>query len=155
MFSFRETWVPPVSGIRRLIGLLGVALAISCMTAGLAFGQAATAAIDGTVLDASGASVPGADVVVANTQTGLERKIQTNGSGIFTAADLTPGPGYTVTVTKAGFTKYQVNEFPLAVGQALNFAINLAVASAGSTQVSVTSDAPVIETTKTDVSGVV
>ena len=140
---------------KSLVGLVLSALAISCVTAGPIYGQAATASVDGTVLDASNAAVPAADVVVANTQTGFERKLQTNGAGLFTAPDLTPGPGYTVTVTKTGFSKYQMNEFSLAVGQALNFSINLSVGAAGSTQVNVTGDAPVIETTKTDVSGVV
>ena len=139
----------------RLLVLFAAALAVSCLATLPAFGQSAVGAISGAVLDASGAAVPGADVVVANTQTGLERKLQTNGAGIFTAPDLTPGPGYTVSVTKTGFTKYQVNEFPLAIGQVLNFSISLTVASAGATAVSVTSDAPIIETTKTDVSGVV
>jgi hypothetical protein len=46
-------------------------------------------------------------------------------------------------------------ERQLAVGQVLNFSINLSVAAAGSTQVNVTGDAPVIETTETDVSSVV
>ncbi|MGA2714653.1 MAG: carboxypeptidase-like regulatory domain-containing protein [Bryobacteraceae bacterium] len=102
---------------RRFIGLMLTVLAISCLTAGPVYGQAATSGVDGTVLDASSAAVPGADVVVANTQTGFERKLQTTGAGLFTMPDLTPGPGYTVTVTKTGFTKYQVNEFSLAVGQ--------------------------------------
>ena len=137
------------------MALLLIATATSLLVPSPMRGQAATAVIDGTVLDATGAAVPGAEVVVANTHTGFERKVQTNGAGLFTASDLTPGQGYTVTVTKAGFAKFTVNEFDLAIGQALAFPVNLAVANAGSTEVNVTSDAPVIEATKTDVSGVV
>lgn len=130
------------------------AIAILCASVSPVFGQSATAAISGTVLDASGSVVPDADVLVANSSLGLQRKIKTNGAGIFTAADLAPAPGYTVEITKAGFQKYQVNAFDLAIGQALNLNVNLTVGTAG-TQVSVNSDAPIVETTKTDVSGVV
>jgi hypothetical protein len=47
-----------------------------------------------------------------------------------------------------------VNAFDLPIGQTMNFNVNLTVGTAG-TEVSVTSDAPIVETTKTDVSGVV
>jgi len=138
----------------RLLAVFAAALALTTIATRQAYGQAATAAISGTVLDATGAVVPGAEVEVVNKQIGLDRKIQTSGAGVFTAPDLTPASGYTVTVTKTGFNKYQVNEFSLEVGQALSFTVNLTVGS-GATQISVTSDAPVIEATKTDVSGVV
>jgi hypothetical protein len=134
---------------------LGLFLTTVAILSSTVYGQVATSAVDGTVLDASGAAVPDAEVVVANTGTGFERRLHTTGAGLFTAPDLTPGPGYTITVTKTGFTRYQVNEFSLAVGQALNFSVSLAVAAAGSTQLNVTGDAPMIETTKTDVSTVV
>src|SRR5207248_1896718 len=45
---------------------IAASVAISCLTAGPAFGQAASAAINGTVLDASSSVVPDADVVVQN-----------------------------------------------------------------------------------------
>jgi hypothetical protein len=78
-----------------LVGLAGIAL-----TSGRALGQAASAVIEGTVLDASGAAVPDADIVVANPALGLERRAKTSGAGVFTVPDLTPAPGYTVTITK-------------------------------------------------------
>jgi hypothetical protein len=138
----------------RLIAFFVFAAAISAVKVQPVFGQAATAAVNGTVLDASGAVVPQADVTVANPSLGIERKLQSNGSGIFTAPDLTPAPGYTVTVSKPGFAVYKVNPFQLEVGQVLEFNVNLSVSAAG-TQVNVTSEAPLVEATKTDVSGVV
>jgi hypothetical protein len=136
------------------IGLLAAVVAILSFTTRPVFGQAATAAVDGTVLDASGSVVPDADVVVANTSLGLERRLKTNGAGLFTAPDLAPAPGYTVTVTKSGFSKYEVNTFELSVGQVASLNIGLTVGATG-TAVTVTSEAPIIEATKTDVSGVV
>ncbi len=136
------------------IGLLTALIAVSCLTTAVLYGQAATAVINGTVLDSSGSVVPDADVVVSNMSLGIERHLKTTGAGVFTAPDLAPAPGYTVTVTKTGFEKYQINEFDLAVGQQLGLNISLTVGTTGTT-VAVTSDAPVVETTKTDVSGVV
>ena len=57
-------------------------------------------------------------------------------------------------ISKPGFATYQVNSFDLAVGQLLSINASLTVAATG-TQVSVSGDAPIVETTKTDVSGVV
>ena len=67
------------------------------------FGQAASGAINGTVLDATGGAVPAAAVTVSNASLGIERKLETNGAGIFTAPDLPPARGYTVQISKTGF----------------------------------------------------
>jgi outer membrane receptor protein involved in Fe transport len=145
---------PRRAGLTGIVGLILVAMAVICLTASSAFGQAASAAIEGTVLDSSGAAVPDADVIVSNPALAIERHAKTSGAGIFTVPDLTPAPGYTVTITKSGFSKYSVKPFDLAIGQSLNLSVSLSVASTG-TEVNVTSDAPIVETTKTDVSGVV
>jgi|SRR5271166_3741988 len=132
-------------------GLAILAPALVSFTAHPAFGQAATASVEGSVLDSTGAAVPDADVVVANPALAVERRAKSSGAGVFTVSDLTPAPGYTVTVTKTGFAKYTVKTFDLAIGQALYLTVSLALASTG-TEVNVTSDAPIVETTKTDVS---
>jgi hypothetical protein len=126
----------------------------ACLAAGSLFGQTATSSIDGTVQDQSGASVPGASVVIANPSLGIERKLETTGAGLFTAPQLQPAPGYSVTITKPGFSKYEVKDITLQVGQAMQINAALGVASTGS-EVVVTADAPVVEATKTDVSAVV
>src|SRR4051794_36103225 len=72
----------------------------------LAFGQAITGTIRGTVTDSSGAVVPNATVNVVNTETKITRTVQTNGSGEFAAPLLSIGH-YDVVIEGAGFTKYQ------------------------------------------------
>lgn len=124
------------------------------MTLAQGFGQTATSSINGTVQDQTGAIVPGADIVVTNTSKGIERKLQTNDAGIFTAPALVPASGYSVTVTKTGFTRYQVQDIVLAVGQAMELNVVVQVAATG-TEVSVTGEAPLVESTKTDVSSLV
>jgi len=135
-----------VGRIAVLSGLLAVSL----------FGQATAglSGITGVVRDASGASVPGATVLITNSSKGVHRSLETNSSGVFTAPALTPAPGYTVTVTKAGFAGYEAKDIELQVGQNLDLQIGLGVATTA-TQIEVNATAPLVEDTKTDVSQVI
>ncbi|HEY1859341.1 MAG TPA: carboxypeptidase regulatory-like domain-containing protein, partial [Gemmataceae bacterium] len=136
------------------VSLVWAWTALSVWTIGAAYGQTATSAINGTVQDQTGAVVPSAAVVIANSSKGIERKLETNAAGIFNAPALVPAPGYSLTVTKAGFAKYEIKDINLAVGQAVDLNIALGVAATG-TEVSVTAEAPLVEGTKTDVSSLV
>jgi outer membrane receptor protein involved in Fe transport len=120
-----------------------------------AFGQSAgLAVISGVVRDASGASVPGAKVTVSNPTNGTVRELSTNEAGMFTAPALTPADGYKVAVEVSGFDRYEAANLALKVGQNLSLEIRLAVAQS-TTKVEVSVAAPLVEETKTDVSGVV
>ena len=125
------------------IGLPKTAL---CQTAG-------SATITGTVTDPSGSVVPGAAVTIRNTDTGIERKTETSDAGIFTAAFLQPGH-YEVQASKTGFTSVLRKDLSLQVGQTLSVNLALAVQSTQA-EVTVTGEAPVVDTEKTDVSQVV
>src|SRR6266852_5813036 len=85
---------------------------------GGAFGQsgAGLGSISGIVQDPSKAAVPGASVVVSNDSRGIRRTIETNSQGVFTAPALIPAEGYSVSVTKSGFSMYQATGVTLAVG---------------------------------------
>ncbi len=147
MFKVRSIRVAAVSNAFTIVALISMATTF-------AWGQTGTASISGTVLDATGAAVPGASVDIANASIGFDRKLETNGAGIFAAPALQPASGYTVTVEKPGFSKYEVKQFDLVVGAAIALNIPLSVSSAG-TAVDVTAEAPVVEAGKTDVSQVV
>ena len=84
-----------------LRALLAAVLMIA-MASAAAFAQGNTASIIGTVSDASGAMIPGANVVVKHKGTGLEFTATTNEQGGFTIPAVDPGV-YTVTVTLMGF----------------------------------------------------
>jgi hypothetical protein len=86
--------------LRNFIACLLLALPL------LAFGQAITGTIRGTVTDSSGAVVPNATVSVVNTETKLTRTVQTDGSGEFSAPLLAIGH-YDVVIEVSGFSKYQ------------------------------------------------
>ena len=115
---------------------------------------AGVAGISGVVRDPSGAVVPGANVVISNPSRGATRTLTTNDAGLFTAPALVPGPGYQVKVTAPGFNPYEAKDLELRVGQNLDLHVNL-ILSGATTEVQVTATAPLVEDTKTDVSGVV
>src|SRR5258706_6058704 len=136
--------------MKRILLLIGV-LSLFAMNA---FSQAGTGGINGAVRDATGAAVPGATVTVSNDTLGIKRVLESNGAGVFSAPALVPATGYTVSVEKTGFAKYEVRDITIQVGQVADFNVALSVASAA-TQVDVNASAPLIEDTKTDVSSVV
>jgi hypothetical protein len=120
------------------------------------FGQNAsgTGGISGLVSDATGSVVPGAGVVVENQSKGIRREFSTTGGGVFSAPSLVPAGEYSVTVTKPGFATYQVKDIIVQVGETVSLRPQLQISSAA-TQVDVTSEPPVVNTSKTDVSQVV
>jgi hypothetical protein len=124
---------------------------LCCLPVVLANAQSAsTAQISGTVVDPQGAVVPGATVTATNTATGVPRSVNTTSTGNYVIPNLTPGT-YDVKVQAKGFGDAVSKSLKLNVGdqQTLNF--NMAVAGSSQT-VEVTAEAPLIETTKTDVS---
>jgi hypothetical protein len=69
-----------------------------------AFGQYTEGSVSGTVTDSSGAVVAGATVMVTNSQTAEERRVQTDSDGVYRVASLRPGV-YEVKVEHAGFKR--------------------------------------------------
>jgi outer membrane receptor protein involved in Fe transport len=125
-----------------------------CSTAVFAQAVAGLGAISGSVLDASGAGVPGAEVVVANPAKGIRRALTSNDAGMFAATSLVPADGYVVTVTKQGFSEFQAKNVEVPVGQIVRIDVTLQVAGT-TTTVQVEAAAPVVDSSKTDVSQVV
>jgi uncharacterized surface anchored protein len=68
--------------------LLAAALLLGC---GGLFAQTPTAEINGTVLDSTGGTVPGADVKVTNQDTNIVSEKDTDQDGTFTIINLLPG----------------------------------------------------------------
>jgi hypothetical protein len=80
-------------------------LAFFCGLSAIAFAQEETAAtISGKVVDATGALVPKATIVVTNKETGAERRVESNDEGLFTVTPLPPGP-YSIAVERTGFKR--------------------------------------------------
>src|SRR2546430_15643905 len=68
--------------------------------------QTVTGTLQGTVTDANGAVVPGAEIVLHNVDTGQERTLRTNGEGFYLAS-FVPLGRYSVSASQKGFAKVQ------------------------------------------------
>ena len=94
---------------------LAFLIALTCVAA---FGQrsAATATIQGSVSDASGAAVPGAHITARNVDSGTSRTTDTDAAGQFTIPGVRIG-NWTLSVEQAGFSTVQTEPFLVSVGQ--------------------------------------
>ncbi len=109
--------------------------------------QITTGTIQGTVLDANGAAVPGANVEIKNAETNFVKTAITDDQGRFVALQV-PSGRYIVTVSKSGFATLVVEKADLTVGQALNLPLSMKVSAV---QETVTISAtPTVDTLKTE-----
>jgi hypothetical protein len=129
------------------VAILALVLVATCA----AFAQTAgTATISGTLTDPQGALLPEASVTIHHVETGIDRAVISNGSGIYVAPFLQPGH-YDIVVSKQGFAKIQRKDVLVVVGQSLTLDFQIPVQTTQET-VTVTTDAPLVDTDKTDVS---
>jgi hypothetical protein len=99
----------------------------------LAFGQAQTGTLRGTVTDPNGQVVAGATVTAKHQGTGASTPTTTNGDGQFVLPNLAPG-AYTVTVeSTAGFSKKVVTDVSVPIGQVTDLPIAMAVGTPAET----------------------
>jgi hypothetical protein len=105
----------------------------------------AGAALNGTVSDPTGSAVPAAKVTVKVPATGFSRTMDSTGAGLYSFNHLPVGD-YELTVEKTGFKTLNQQGITLTVGANVTIDATLQVGSASET-VSVTADAPVVETT--------
>ena len=132
-----------VSGI--LCAMLALAPPASAQTT---FGELA-----GRVIDAQGSGVPGATVTATNPATGFSRTTTSGSIGDYLLVQLPPGR-YSVSAELSGFRRAVASDIEVNVGtrQTINF--ELAVGNLSET-VEVSGSAPLIETTRSELAGVV
>ena len=106
--------------------LVGVGLLLFSPSSASA--QLTSASVNGTVLDASGAVIDGAQLTLRNTSTGTERQTKTNASGSYAFIDIAPGT-YTLEVVKGGFATAKQSAVVLSVNQTAKFNFTLTVGS--------------------------
>jgi hypothetical protein len=121
------------------------ALVVLVLLTGLSVVQAQTETgqITGTVVDQTGALVPGAKVTVKSLETGSSRSLVTTSSGVYVVPNLLPGV-YQVSVEASGFATAQ-RQATVTVGSRIGLDISLAVGQTG-TVVEVSEAAAVINT---------
>jgi hypothetical protein len=99
--------------------------------------------IAGTVKDSTGV-IPGATVIILNTDTGSKQELTTNSTGYFEAPLMQPG-NYEITVEMAGFKRVTQRGVVLAVAQQMNIPFTMEV-GAISENITVTGEAPLLDT---------
>src|SRR5579863_1703257 len=131
---------------RFLVIGLGV-LVLSCPL----FSQSSTGRILGDVRDPSGALIVGAGVEITDVQRGVSRTLETDGAGEYVAPNLEPGL-YRITVTKAGFKRFERTNVQLEV--ATDVRIDAVLQPGDATQtVIVNEDVPLVNTTSSTLGG--
>ena len=134
---------------RTVVSIVGFAMCLALTAAGWAQ-LSSTGTINGTITDKSGATIPQASVVVANTETGVQTTTPTNNDGSYVVPDLAIGT-YSVTITKAGFQTYLIKG--VTIHPAVVSTVN-AVMEVGQevSQVTITASAAQVDTSTGEVS---
>jgi Carboxypeptidase regulatory-like domain len=124
--------------MQRLLTLSNPLFMVFCLAVvlgvrpGDAYGQQATAQINGTVKDPSGAVVPGALVTLRNVGTNVARNAKTDKDGAYLFT-LLPIGTYELAVTQQGFDKYVQKGITLQINQ--NARLDVALQIGTSSQV--------------------
>jgi hypothetical protein len=104
---------------------LSILVSVTFLLPNAAWGQgAATASLGGTVKDSSGAVVPGAQVTITQTNTGISQTKPSAADGTFIFPLLPVGP-YKLEVKKEGFGTYEQTGIVLTVSQAAQVPVSL------------------------------
>lgn len=112
-----------------------------------------TGSINGTVTDATGAIVPGAAIVLTNTQTGDIRQLTSSDQGYFYFTDLPRGE-YTIKVNIRGFRELVIGPVVLTVGQQMTIHPRVEVGNAAES-VEVSASPPPVTTSNSSLSELV
>ena len=115
--------------------------------------QTTNGVISGIVSDAQGAVLPGVSLTLRNTETGLTRTLVTETDGRFRVGGLPPGP-YSIRAELQGFGTVDVTDVTVAVGSEAVRNLTMQVQGVQES-VTVTAQAPVVDTTMTEVAGVI
>lgn len=109
-------------------------------------GTATTGQIDGVIVDASDAVLPGVTMTARNTETGFTRTSITDDGGRYRLG-LLPVGRYTVAAELQGFGTVERGELTLQAGETLTVMLQMRVATVQET-VTVTTQAPVVEVSR-------
>src|SRR5207244_2181542 len=119
----------------------------------LLFAQSTGGRILGRVADPSGAVLANVTIRLTNDATGVSRETKTNSSGDFNFLEVVPG-NYTVQFEQPGFKKNVQKSVTVEVNGVVTLNSTLQVGAAQET-IEVTSEAPLVDTTSTQLGAVV
>ncbi len=113
-----------------------------------------TGYISGTVIDKSGAAVPGANVILTNTAGSITRSTTTNSDGVYVIAGV-PGDTYNLSVTAKGFQKYTAQKIKLDVAEKARVDVTLTVGTMSEEIIVTGEDVAQVQTQSSDLSNTI
>lgn len=134
-----------------LVTAVWLLLFVAPPTAALA--QGGTGLISGLVRDEHGGVLPGVTVTLRNQATGVQRTTIADADGTYRFPALGPGR-YSITAELQGFAPTEVSGLEITIGLGLTQDFSFRVQSLAET-VTVRGEMPVVDVTKSEVSGVV
>src|ERR1700722_12757910 len=140
--------VPSIKSIVLSSMLIVVGILLLTMTTS---SQSVSGRILGEVHDPSDASIVGATIEITDVQRGVSRTTVTDGAGEYVAPNLDPGV-YTITVTNAGFKRFERTKVQVEVASDVRIDIVLQPGDAAQTIV-VNEEVPLINTTTSTLGG--
>ena len=133
----------------QIVGVHGtVVLLLALVSAATVFAQTVTGSLVGSVIDHSGAVLPGAAVVVTDIERGTTRESLTNTEGLYTISSLAPGT-YQVAITMVGFKKFVRDRVEVAINTTVRIDARLDVGGVTET-VEVSGARPLLQTDRSD-----
>lgn len=136
-----------------LLVVLAIVVFLGSSLPAFSQGTTALAQLNGTVRDQSGGAVVNASITLRDVDTNRTYTTHSNDVGFYIVPNLPPG-NYELTAEYAAFAKYARTGIALVVGQVATIDVTLKVAAAGES-VTVSTEVPVIEPTRTEISQVV
>jgi hypothetical protein len=139
---------------RVAVGSILTLLLTAFLIARPAHAQKPTFEIEGLVLDAQQAVLPGATVTVQNVSTGLLRATATDQNGRYVVSALPPEGKYTLKVEIAGFATEIRSNLEFNAGQRAVFNFTLKLSNVQET-VTVAGESPMVQTTSAEVTSTI
>jgi len=115
----------PQGAVSHFLCLVVLSLGIGAVPR-LAHCQSASAGLNGTVADASGAVIPDVQIVLHNVNTGFERTTRTGSSGVYSLTDISPG-SYSIRAVKDGFSTTEETNVLLLVNQTATLDLTMGI----------------------------
>src|SRR6202162_2801351 len=120
-------------------------LALSLIIVVAVSAQVISADLVGTVLDKTGAGVPGATIEAINSETGVKYNTEANESGEYRFNNLPVGT-YSLTASSSNFASTTINNFQLELNKTSTLQITLEIRGTA-TSIEVSGAAPALDTT--------
>jgi len=136
-----------------LLAVLGIVILTGVVTPSFAQVGGSAAQLNGSVRDESGGSVAKATITLRETETNRTYTALSNDNGLYVLASVPPGR-YELTTEASGFAKSTQTGIVLTVGQVATIDVTVKVAATAE-KVTVTTETPPVEPTRTEVSQVI